>query len=60
MLDDLPPSPSTINGLKKEHPLDDYVILDVLGQGTYGVAKLAYRKSDPSQVKTHSLFHIAL
>ncbi|CEG71225.1 Putative CAMK/CAMKL/PASK protein kinase [Rhizopus microsporus] len=36
---------------KKKHPLDDYVILDVLGQGTYGMAKLAYRKDDPSQKK---------
>lgn len=34
----------------KKHPLDDYVILEVLGQGTYGTAKLAYRKDDPSQV----------
>ncbi|RCH93541.1 hypothetical protein CU098_007725 [Rhizopus stolonifer] len=35
----------------KRHPLDDYVILDVLGQGTYGMAKLAYRKDDPFQNK---------
>ncbi|KAG1140463.1 hypothetical protein G6F37_004923 [Rhizopus arrhizus] len=39
------------NTEKKKHPLDDYVILDVLGQGTYGMAKLAYRKDDPFQKK---------
>ncbi|KAI9473861.1 MAG: hypothetical protein EXX96DRAFT_579664 [Benjaminiella poitrasii] len=36
---------------RQHHPLDDYVIMDVLGQGTYGMAKLAYRKDDPSQKK---------
>lgn len=46
----LPPGPpKNVQELKK-HPLDDYVILEVLGQGTYGTAKLAYRKDDPSQV----------
>ncbi|KAI9277657.1 kinase-like domain-containing protein [Sporodiniella umbellata] len=35
----------------QHHPLDDYTILDVLGQGTYGTAKLAYRKDDPQQKK---------
>jgi hypothetical protein len=46
-----PPSPPIHPN--KEHPLDNYVILDVLGQGTYGTAKLAYRKNDPSQVSSH-------
>jgi hypothetical protein len=48
----LPPSPPPINTNieLKRHALDDYVILDILGQGTYGMAKLAYRKDDPSQV----------
>lgn len=31
---------------------DDYVIIDSLGEGTYGSAKLVQSKSDPSQVKT--------
>ncbi|KAI8993245.1 hypothetical protein BDB01DRAFT_715718, partial [Pilobolus umbonatus] len=35
----------------KSHPLDEYVLLNVLGQGTYGMAKLAYRKDDPSKKK---------
>lgn len=47
-----PRSPPTVNGVKKMHPLEDYVILDVLGHGTYGMAKLAYRKSDPFQVNS--------
>lgn len=48
----LPPSPPNVldTNAEKRHPLDDYVILDILGQGTYGMAKLAYRKDDPSQV----------
>lgn len=48
---ELPPSPvQSHSSLNKHHPLDDYVILGVLGQGTYGLAKLAYRKDDPHQV----------
>lgn len=48
----LPPSPPNLlnTTAEKRHPLEDYVILDILGQGTYGMAKLAYRKDDPSQV----------
>ncbi|KAI9247031.1 kinase-like domain-containing protein [Sporodiniella umbellata] len=38
-------------GVNEKHPLDDYVVLDALGQGTYGMAKLAYRKDDPCQKK---------
>jgi hypothetical protein len=63
-LDALPQSPPSPQSppieVKKKHPLDDYVILDILGQGTYGMAKLAYRKDDPSQVNLYSLyfFHI--
>lgn len=34
----------------EHHPLDDYEILDTLGEGTYGAAKLAYRKDDEAQV----------
>jgi hypothetical protein len=30
---------------------DDYVIIDSLGEGTYGSAKLVHSKSDPTQVK---------
>ncbi|CDH53995.1 psk2p [Lichtheimia corymbifera JMRC:FSU:9682] len=33
----------------EHHPLDDYEILDTLGEGTYGAAKLAYRKDDEAQ-----------
>ncbi|KAI9311662.1 hypothetical protein BX666DRAFT_1994213 [Dichotomocladium elegans] len=33
----------------EKHPLDDYVIVDTLGEGTYGAAKLAYRKDDESK-----------
>ncbi|KAI7894438.1 kinase-like domain-containing protein [Mucor mucedo] len=47
---DMVPLEAPLKELKK-HPLDDYVILEVLGQGTYGTAKLAYRKDDPSQKK---------
>lgn len=46
----LPPHSPTNTIESKKHPLDDYVILEVLGQGTYGMAKLAYRRDDPSQV----------
>ncbi|KAG1081402.1 hypothetical protein G6F42_022962 [Rhizopus arrhizus] len=48
--DELPPSPPEQHD-KRQHPLDDYVILETLGQGTYGMAKLAYRRDDPSQKK---------
>lgn len=34
----------------EHHPLDAYEILDTLGEGTYGAAKLAYRKDDEAQV----------
>ncbi|CAO3622408.1 unnamed protein product [Mucor fragilis] len=47
---ELPPSPPEQHE-KRRHPLDEYVILETLGQGTYGMAKLAYRKDDPSQKK---------
>ncbi|KAI9010955.1 hypothetical protein CLU79DRAFT_891030 [Phycomyces nitens] len=33
------------------HPLDDYVILNTLGQGTYGTAQLGYRKDDSKQAR---------
>lgn len=48
--DELPPSPPEQHD-KRQHPLDDYVILETLGQGTYGMAKLAYRRDDLSQKK---------
>lgn len=48
--DELPPSPPEQHD-NRRHPLDDYVILEVLGQGTYGMAKLAYRKDDSSEKK---------
>ncbi|KAF1805347.1 kinase-like domain-containing protein [Mucor lusitanicus] len=48
--DELPPSPPEQHE-KRRHPLDEYVILETLGQGTYGMAKLAFRKDDPSQKK---------
>lgn len=48
--DELPPN-SPEQHDNRRHPLDDYVILEVLGQGTYGMAKLAYRKDDLSQRK---------
>ncbi|KAI7904748.1 uncharacterized protein BX663DRAFT_451384 [Cokeromyces recurvatus] len=49
----LSPLSNNRNSTKRHHhhPLDDYVILEVLGQGTYGMAKLAFRKDDPSQKK---------
>ncbi|KAI9358685.1 kinase-like domain-containing protein [Pilaira anomala] len=47
----LPPHSPTNTIESKKHPLDDYVILELLGQGTYGMAKLAYRRDDPSQKK---------
>ncbi|KAL7322117.1 serine/threonine protein kinase, variant 4 [Mucor circinelloides] len=31
--------------------IDDYVILDSLGQGAYGLVKLAVKRNDPSQTK---------
>lgn len=34
----------------KKNPIDDYVIIDTLGEGAYGAAKLAYRKDDPTKV----------
>lgn len=34
----------------KTTTIDDYMILDSLGQGAYGLVKLAIRKDDPSQV----------
>lgn len=34
----------------KATTIDDYIILDSLGQGAYGLVKLAIRKDDPSQV----------
>lgn len=37
--------------LKQKHPLDDYEIVDTLGEGSYGTVKMAYRKDDPSKVK---------
>ncbi|OAD67311.1 hypothetical protein PHYBLDRAFT_118542 [Phycomyces blakesleeanus NRRL 1555(-)] len=37
------------------HPLDDYVILSTLGQGTYGTAQLGYRKDDAEQVVIKSI-----
>ncbi|KAI8359076.1 hypothetical protein EDC96DRAFT_237968 [Choanephora cucurbitarum] len=45
------PSPSHLDIANQSHSLDDYVILNALGQGTYGMAKLAYRKDDPSKKK---------
>jgi hypothetical protein len=54
VLESLPPSPpatTVTTNRNGHHPLDDYVILDILGQGTYGMAKLAYRKNDPQKVK---------
>lgn len=35
----------------KKHPLDDYVFEDTLGEGAYGVARLAYRKDDETKVQ---------
>jgi hypothetical protein len=35
--------------------IDDYHILDSLGQGAYGLVKLAVKKNDPSQVKENCL-----
>ncbi|KAI8390270.1 kinase-like domain-containing protein [Blakeslea trispora] len=53
ILDVFPPSPSPshLELTSQTHSLDDYVILSTLGQGTYGMAKLAYRKDDPSMRK---------
>lgn len=34
----------------KSTTIDDYIILDSLGQGAYGLVKLATKKNDPSQV----------
>lgn len=34
----------------KSTGIDDYVILDSLGQGAYGLVKLAAKRNDPSQV----------
>lgn len=33
------------------HPLESYVIVDTLGEGAYGTAKLAYRRDDPAKVR---------
>ncbi|GAN11582.1 hypothetical protein MAM1_0723c11153 [Mucor ambiguus] len=35
----------------KSTAIDDYVILDSLGQGAYGLVKLAVKRNDPSQTK---------
>lgn len=62
--DEVSPTPVTASSAsptyveQKRHPLDDYVILDILGQGTYGMAKLAYRKDDPSQVKKDAWYYL--
>lgn len=39
----------------KKSPIDDYVIVDTLGEGAYGAAKLAYRKDDPTKVRTKNI-----
>lgn len=42
----------TVKSLEvKKHPMDDYVIIGTLGEGAYGMAKLAYRKDDVTKVK---------
>lgn len=38
--------------VEKNSPMDDYVIIGTLGEGTYGTAKLAYRKDDITKVNT--------
>jgi hypothetical protein len=38
------------NTTKKKHPMDDYVVIGILGEGAYGAAKLAYRKDDINKV----------
>lgn len=41
----------TVQSLEvKNHPMDDYVIIGTLGEGAYGMAKLAYRKDDITKV----------
>jgi hypothetical protein len=41
---------STNNVQNKPGPMDAYVIMETLGEGAYGTAKLAYRKDDPAKV----------
>ncbi|KAI9275930.1 hypothetical protein BDA99DRAFT_496838 [Phascolomyces articulosus] len=43
------PPPLPTDGDK--HPLDNYVIENTLGEGTYGTAMLAYRKDDETKKK---------
>lgn len=40
----------TYSAQTKSTCIDDYVILDSLGQGAYGLVKLAVKRNDPSQV----------
>ncbi|OZJ02349.1 hypothetical protein BZG36_04388 [Bifiguratus adelaidae] len=46
-----PVSMRNYSALTNSRSLDDYIILESLGQGAYGVVKLAYHKDDPSQTK---------
>lgn len=39
----------------KKSPIDDYVIIDTLGEGAYGAAKLAYYKDDPAKVRKEGI-----
>jgi hypothetical protein len=39
--------------------IDDYVILDSLGQGAYGLVKLAIKRDDPEQVKVFTILGLS-
>lgn len=60
-----PPPPKPLGDIQysaqtNANTIDDYVILDSLGQGAYGLVKLAVKKDDPAQVKKKRGLHCFL
>lgn len=51
-----PPQDIVYSAQTKSTSIDDYVILDSLGQGAYGLVKLAVKRNDPSQVNCRIWF----